>query len=201
MRSVPDSVLRYSYGRQAADGLGIPVELLWRRVGQKAESGEATARTDERSPRVVRSLEELVLQLLLSGKTELPSPDELPPREVFLIPACRNIYGAFCDLYRESAPERPAAQEVLGRVPYEGPEVDQVARLLLEGPSAPGSEDLNGALQRMSRRWLQQRLRGLSSQISSAQRSGDEELIERLVREKTALSRALHRGLSSSDSE
>ena len=42
-------------------------------------------------------------------------------------------------------------------------------------------------------------LRGLSSQISAAQRSGDEALIERLVREKTALSRALHRGVSESD--
>jgi DNA-binding HxlR family transcriptional regulator len=92
-------------------------------------------------------------------------------------------------------------QEVLGRVPHEGTEVDQVARLLLEGSSALRKEDLDKALERMSRRWLQQRLRGLSSKISAAQRSGDEALMERLVREKTALSRALHRGVSESNNE
>ncbi len=201
LRSIPDSVLRYSYGRQAADGLGLPVELLWRRVGQSTAAEEKATESDDRSPQVVRSLEELILQMLLSGDADLPAPEDLPPPEAFLIPACRNIYGAFCDLYRDRAPERPTVQEVLGRVPHEGSEVDQVARLLLEGSSALGSEDLDKALHRMSRRWLQQRLRGLSSKISAAQRSGDEALIERLVREKSALSRALHRGMSESDSE
>jgi DNA primase len=201
LRSIPDSVLRYSYGRQAADGLGIPVELLWRRVGKRAEPQDTSADTDDRSPQIVRSLEEVILQLLLAGDTELPPPEDLPPPEAFLIPACRNIFSAFCDLYKDRAPDRPSAQEVLGRVPHEGPEVDQVARLLLEGSSAQRSEDLDKALHRMSRRWLQQRLRGLSSKISAAQRSGDEALIERLVREKTALSRALHRGTSESDSK
>jgi len=201
LRSIPDSVLRYSYGRQAADGLGIPVELLWRRVGKAAETKEEREKPDDRSPQIVRSLEELILQSLLSGDAEIPLPEDLPPPEAFLIPACRNIYGAFCDLYRDSAPERPPVQEVLGRVPHEGPEVDQVARLLLEGSSALRPGDLEKALHRMSRRWLQQRLRGLSSKISAAQRSGDEALIERLVREKTALSRALHRGVSDLDND
>ena len=202
LRAIPDSVLRYSYGRQASDGLGIPVELLWRRVGQRTEPREKEGlETDDRSSQIVRSLEELILQLLLAGDTELPSVDDLPPPEAFLIPACRNIYSAFCDLYRDRAPERPSVQEVLGRVPQEGTEVDQVARLLLEGSSALRTEDLDKALHRMSRRWLQQRQRGLSSEISAAQRSGDEALLERLVREKTALSRALHRGTPDSDSE
>jgi len=201
LRSIPDSVLRYSYGRQAADGLGIPVELLWRRVGQRAEPTEKAEDSNDRSPPVVRSLEELVLQLLLAGDVELPPPEDLPPPEAFLIPACRNIYRAFCDLYKDRAPDRPAAQEVLGRVPHEGSEVDQVARLLLEESSALSTEDLNSALRQMSRRWLQQRMRGLSSKISAAQRSGDEALLERLVREKTALSRALHRGMSETDDD
>jgi DNA primase len=201
LRSIPDSVLRYSYGRQAADGLGIPVDLLWRRVGQKPDAKPKRTESDDRSPQIVRSLEELVLQLLLSGDAELPSPEDLPSPDAFLIPACRNIYGAFCVLYRDRAPGRPSVQEVLGRVPHEGTEVDQVARLLLEGSSALRKEDLDKALERMSRRWLQQRLRGLSSKISAAQRSGDEALMERLVREKTALSRALHRGVSESNNE
>lgn len=201
LRSIPDSVMRYSYGRQAADGLGIPLDLLWRRVGQRPEAGKSDPDRDERTNPVVRSLEELVLQMVLSADTDLPPPEDLPPAEAFLIPACRNIYAAFCDLYIDRAPERPSVQEVLGRIPNEGPEVDQVARLLLEGSPALRAEDLDKALRRMSRRWLQQRLRGLSGKISAAQRSGDEALMERLVREKTALSRALHRGMSDSDDE
>ncbi len=199
LQSIPDSVLRYSYGRHAADRLGIPAELLWRRVDKQVKPKEMVSSANERTPQVVRSLEELALQLLLSGDTELPSPEDLPPPEVFLIPACRNIYRAFCDLYRDRAPELPSVQDVLSRVPHEGIEVDQVARLLLEGSSIHRPQDLNQALQRMSRRWQQQRLKGLSGEISAAQRLGDEALLERLVREKTALSRALHRGSPNSD--
>ena len=192
LQSIPDSVLRYSYGRQAADRLGIPPELLWRRLDQRAKPAEPVSMAGERSPQIVRSLEELVLQLLLSGDADLPPPEDLPPVEAFLSPPCRNIYRAFCDLYKDRASELPTVQEVLSRVPHEGAEVDQVARLLLEGSSAQRPEDLNQALQRMNRRWQQQRLKGMSSEISAAQRSGDEALLERLVREKTALSWALH---------
>jgi DNA primase len=201
LRSIPDSVLRYGYGRRAADGLGIPVELLWRRVGQRTASKERGAETADPSPPVVRSQEELALQLLLSGDTGMPSPEDLPSPEAFLIPACRNIYGVFCDLYRDRAPERPSVQEILGRLPQEGPEVDLVARLLLEGAPALRTEELEKALHRMSRRWLQRQLRGLASGISAAQRSGDEALVERLVREKSALSRELHHGPSDSDND
>ena len=199
LQSIPDSVLRYSYGRQAADRLGIPVDLLWRRVDKQSKPREQGSDKGEKPPQLVRSLEELALQLLLSGDAKLPPPEDLPPAEAFLIPACRNIYRAFCDLYKDRAPELPSVQEVLSRVPHEGAEVDQVARLLLEGSSVQRSEDLNQALQRMNRRWQQQRLKGMSSEISAAQRSGDEALLERLVREKTALSWALHRGSPTTD--
>jgi hypothetical protein len=200
LRSIPDSVLRYSYGRQAADRMGIPVELLWRRVGGGSRETQPTEEPPDRGPQIVRSLEELVLQLLLGGDAELPPAEQLPPPEAFLIPACRNIYRVFCDLYRDRAPGVPTVQEVLSRVPHEGSEVDQVARLLLEGQSGQSPQGLNEALQRVSRRWQMQRLRGLSSEISAAQRSGDEALLERLVREKTALSRSMHRSESEPDS-
>lgn len=199
LRSIPDSVLRYSYGRQAADGLGIPVELLWRRVGTGTARKEEDAGGDDRAEGTVRSLEEKVLQLLLAGEGTLPGPDDLPPPEAFLIPACRNIYRAFCGLYRDRAGERPTAQQVLAGVSRDGGEVDQVARLLLEGSPALRTEELTQALRQVNRRWLQQRLKELSGQISKAQRAGDEARLERLVREKTALSRALHRGISGSE--
>lgn len=199
LRAIPDSVLRYSYGRQAADRLGVPVELLWRRVGSPTARQEESAGSEAQTHTMVRSLEERVLQLLLAGEGTLPEPPALPPPEAFLIPACRNIYRAFYDLYRDRAGNRPSVREVLSGVSREGGEVDQVARLLLEGSPALQTEELEAALRKVNRRWIQQRLKELSGRISGAQRAGDEAQLERLVREKTALSRALHRGKSESE--
>ena len=193
LSSIPDSVLRYSYARQAADRLGLPTELLWNRLSRSESSPPPEANEPRTQKKLVRSLEESVLHLLLSEDQEAPPVDTLPPPEVFMIPACRNIYRVFSDLYRKKAGIRPTAQEVLGGVPFEGDEVDQVARLLLEGSLDLRSGDLTIALSKLRRRWLQQRLRELSNQISEAQRTGDEALLERLVQEKTALSRDLHR--------
>lgn len=199
LRSIPDSVLRYSYGRRAADRLGVPVELLWRRVDGARVRQEEGASNEEQRQTMVRSLEERVLQLLLAGEGTLPEPQALPPPEAFLIPACRNIYRAFYDLYRDRAGKRPTVQDVLSGFSRDGGEVDRVARLLLEGLPALQTEELEPALRKVNRRWIQQRLKELSSRISGAQRAGDEAQLERLVREKTALSRALHRGMSESE--
>lgn len=195
LQSVRDSILRYSYSQKASDRLGVPVEILWRRVGGKPDLEAKSPSTDGRTgPKLVRSLEEQTLQLLLAGDEELPPVEELPPPDVFLIPACRNIYRAFCDLYRDGGGSRPAAKEVVASVPLDSAEVDQMARLLLEGSIADEAKGLGVALGQLSRRWLQQRLRALSGEISEAQRAGDDERLRVLLEEKTALSRALHRG-------
>ena len=195
LQSVRDSILRYSYSKKASERLGVPVEILWRRVGGKPDLGAKSPSGEGPSaPRLVRSLEEQTLQLLLTGDEELPPVEELPAPEVFLIPACRNIYRAFCDLYNDRGGRRPVAKEVVASVPLDGAEVDQMARLLLEGSIAEGAKGLAVALRQLNRRWLQQRLRALSGEISEAQRAGDDERLKALLEEKTALSRALHRG-------
>jgi DNA primase len=195
LRSVRDSILRYSYSRKAADRLGVPVEILLRRVGGKSDpEPERPPQESQTGPKLVRSLEEQALQLLLVGGEELPPPGDLPAAEVFLIPACRNIYRAFCDLYKGGEGRRPAAREVLASVPLDSQEVDQMARLLLEGSIAEEATGLSVALGQLNRRWLQQCVRALSSQISEAQRAGDEGRLRTLLEEKTALSRALHGG-------
>jgi len=195
LQSVRDSILRYSYSQKAAERLGVPVEILWRRVGSKPDlDTEAPSENVQKSPKLVRSLEEQTLQLLLAGDEELPSFDDLPPPEAFLIPVCRNIYSTFCDLYRDGEGHRPAVKEVVASVPLDSEEVDQVARLLLEGSIAEGANGLGVVLGQLNRRWLQQRLRVLSGEISEAQRAGDDDRLRTLLEEKTALSRALHRG-------
>ncbi|TNF72204.1 MAG: DNA primase [Acidobacteria bacterium] len=189
---IPDGVLRYSYSRQVADRLGVPVELLWRRLARDGERAEEAAKEPVRSRSLVRSLEEMVLQLLLAGDEPLPAAKDLPTAEVFLDKECRNIYQAFYDLYRGGDEQRPEVRLVHSGLEGNSAEVDLLARLLLEEPSESRAEELEGALQQLERRWLQQRLRALASEISRAQQDGDSERLDSLLKEKTEISRALH---------
>ncbi|MDH3744548.1 MAG: DNA primase [Acidobacteriota bacterium] len=186
---IPDRVLRYGYARQAAERLDIPAELLLRQFGRspaqpQADRGGGTAG-------LVRSIEEKLLQLLFQGPDELPPVDDLPPAEAFLDPGLRNIFGVFCDLYREGG-HRPTAQAVLNLLPQEGNVVDRAARLLLEETAGLSAGELGEAITRLERRWCQQRLRELSAQIARAQSAGETGQLEQLLGEKTALSRRLH---------
>jgi DNA primase len=185
-----DGVLRYAYARRAADRLGLPVELLWKRTVTAPAVEDGTPR---RPPAVslVRSLEEQVLQLLLTGDEPPPPREQLPPPEAFFQVDCRNIFLAFLGIY--DGQTRPEPRHVLGRLDRDGASVDRVARLLLESSVGARSGELAGSLAALMRRWQQQRLRELSAEIAEAQRVGDPELLERLLREKTALSLDLHR--------
>jgi hypothetical protein len=142
----------------------------------------------------VRSLEEQVLDLLLSG-TEVPPLGDLPPAEVFRDGPCRNIYRAFCALYGESGVGRPPdAKAVLAEIGEEGAAVDRMARLLLGSDSAPRGPALSDSLDKLTRSWLLERSRALAREINEAQRHGDGPRLEKLLREKTELSHRLHRG-------
>ncbi len=190
LKPIPDGILRYSYARVAADRLGVPVDLLWKRVG----GDRGGARVENAAPprREVRSLEERAVQLLLAGRGSLPPRAELPPEEAFLNSNLRNIFSTFCALYSEGGETRPEVKAVLARLGSEGSAVDQLARLLLQEPVAAAKGELQGSLARLKRRWQQQRLRELSTEISRAQSLGDSERLERLLHDKNSLSRDLH---------
>ncbi|MEE2778336.1 MAG: DNA primase [Acidobacteriota bacterium] len=187
---IPDPVLRFGYGRRAADRLGMPPDLLFQRH-QPRSAGEAAAPRTVRK-REVTSLEERALQLLMSGEIALPAAADLPPVDVFLDGICGNIYGHFLDLYREgTAP--PEAGAVLSALSGQGEELDRIARILLEGESCSEKlGELEEALRRLNRRWQQNRLRRLALEINEAQRQGDADRLETLVEEKTSISRVLH---------
>ncbi len=194
LRSIRDSVLRYSYSRQAAARLGVPVELIWPRTAERSSPASRSTTAPAAGEGVVRSLEQRALYLLLAGGQKLPDAEELPPPEVFLEPACRNIYRAFHDLYKGSPETPPEARRVLSGLAGEGNEVDHLARLLLEDPSDRDAGELSEVLGKLVRRWRQQRLRELSSEISRAQSKGEQGRLDRLLKEKTDLSLTLHRG-------
>ncbi len=192
LEPIPDDVLRYGYSRRAAERLGVPLDLIWKRSASEKGRGEGGAEAPPKEAGIVRTLEEKVLQLLLAGDREPPAPADLPPAEAFLNPACRNIYAAFRDLYKGGEGGPPAPREVVSKLGSEGEAVDHLARLLLEGPVTAGAEELLQSLSKLERRWRQQRLRQLSAEITEAQRTGDGQLLNRLVAEKTALSMTLH---------
>ncbi len=190
LQAIPDAVLRYGYGRQAAARLQVPEEILWRRV---APARSAPAAAEPAAAGVVRSLEERALQLLLAGSQEPPPAASLPPPEALRDEALRNIYRSFCDLYKDGGGSRPDSKRILAALGADGGAVDRLARLLLEGPFASRPGELDEAFRQLNRRWQQQRLRSLASEIADAQRAGDSARLERLLQEKTAISLALHR--------
>jgi DNA primase len=196
LQAIPDGVLRFGYARQAAERLGVPIDLIWKRMGGAPRGEprkEGATVVPGRHREVVRSLEERFLHVLLSGSSELPPAEALPPEDAFLDPACRNIFASFLALYRDGGGTPPAPTAVLERLGDEGGSIDRVARILLEGPAAPGSDELRESLGQLERRWRQQELKRLSAEIAEAQRVGDGTRLAQLLDEKTALARRLHR--------
>ncbi|HEX9940384.1 MAG TPA: DNA primase [Thermoanaerobaculia bacterium] len=196
LRPIPDSILRFSYARLAADRLGIPVEMLSRRVSAKEVQGPSSRPApDGGGPRVVRSLEEQVLERLLQREegAQIPALEELPPPEVFFDTGCRNIYEAFRTLYA-GAGAPPDFQQVKSRLGDDEGTVARLAKIVLERESTSGRIGLLESLDKLADRWRRQRLKELHGEINEAQRKGDHALRDRLVDEKTRLSRSLHRG-------
>ncbi|MDH3522286.1 MAG: DNA primase [Acidobacteriota bacterium] len=185
---IRDGVLRYGYARQAADRLGVPVELLWRGLGPAEETtaaaGEGVARDG-----VVQSEEENVLHLLLVGGAQ-PAAAELPPPAAFFDGACRAIYEAWSELAARG--ERPNPRALAARV---GPHSATVARLVQRELSLPAGQEggaVSAALALLRRRWQRQRARELTAEIAEAERRGETDRIRSLLQEKATLSRALH---------
>jgi DNA primase len=211
LRPIPDAILRYSYSRLAANRLEIPVEMLARRVGGTAATADrpAPGRADgpragaqegpspapASAPSLIRSLEEQVLDLLLQEevRAQIPPVEELPPPGVFFDIECRNIYEAFCALYA-GASRPPDFQMLKSRLGEHERTVARLAKIMLEREVASGRIGLLESLDKLTDRWRRQRIKELHGEINEAQRKGDHALRDRLVDEKTRLSRSLHRG-------
>ena len=198
LRPIPDSILRFSYARLAADRLGIPVEMLARRVGGARESPAPFPRSTpavDGGSRVVRSLEEQVLEHLLREEeaAQVPALEALPPTEAFFDPECRNIFAVFCTLYAEAGAP-PDFRIVRSRLGEDEGTVARLAKIVLEKEVTPGRIGLLESLDKLADRWRRQRIKELQGDINEAQRTGDHALRDRLVDEKTRLSHSLHRG-------
>jgi DNA primase len=196
LRPIRDGILRYGYGRVAAERLGVPVDLLWRRLGVDKDALKAPVeRKPDDGPRDVRSLEESLVQLLLTRPAEVPTYAELPPPEAFLDSLVRNIYATFYRLYESrsaSSQGPPEAREVLGALEATGGAIDRVAQLLLEEPASLRPGELGESLQKLMRRYERQRSKELSREIAEAERAGDQDRLRSLLGEKARLNERLH---------
>jgi DNA primase len=208
LATIPDAVARFSYGRRAADRLGIPAELLWKTgPGEPSGAGPAARRpppgdraggTGEAGlpaagpRREVLTLEERVLQLLLTGEGPLPPKSELPSPEVFLDPACGNIFRKLLAFYTEVGGV-PDVRVVLDALAESGDLLDRAAKILLETSSCSEvAGELEYSLRQLTTRWQRERQRKLRVEISDAQRRGDFLRLEALIQENNLLTRALH---------
>jgi hypothetical protein len=212
LRPVPDPILRFAYGRRAAERLRLPFELLAPRLGVTRERRRPSpASAPEPAPRTPgRDLEEAVLRRFIAclqpaleaEAGDLPPPAELPIEDVFWDPDCRNLYATLSGLLREQGEgDLPTVERLHRALEPTGNGVDLLAKLLLErgdapresptGPRALG-ETLRQSLDQLYRRWCDRRLRELSRDIHEAQRTGDGARLESLVEEKSVLSRTLH---------
>ena len=209
LRPIPDSILRYSYARVAADRLDLPIEVLARRFSSERGAERGADRRPEPGRRGEVAgpgrpagkprewgLEERTLERLFQGEGPIPPAAELPEPEVFFDAECRNIYRTFRTLYaRGDGSPPPDARSVLSQLGSEGGTVDRMAAILLEGSVTPSSRvGLLESLDKLNRRWQQQRSRELAGEIAEAQRNKDWPRLESLMKEKEGLSRSLHRG-------
>jgi DNA primase len=209
---IRDAILRYGYGKVAADRLGVPVDLLWKRLAVDGrnliEAAPATRPAIGPAAREARgsmsnSLEARALQLLLAPDADLASigRGNLPQVDAFLDSDARNIYGVFRRLFDENDDRggvshggqggKPSIREVLSGLAEDGKSLDRVAQLLLQDadPGQPG--ELAAMLQELRDRYSQQRNKQLAKEIQDAQRRGDTARLEVLLEEKTRLSRAV----------
>jgi len=206
LEPVPDAVARFAYARVAAERLGVPVEMIARRLaggksrsappahsermeGADGSEGRSTALDRPDGPRSTG--EQAILEMLLAEGAEIPAPSELPPPEAFLDPRCRNIYRLFYDLYGGEGTEPPDARALLAKT-GEPAVIDAMAEIMVGGSVVQRNVGLPELLQKMERRWRQQRLKELQHEINEAQRADDAGRLQELLEEKTALSRRHH---------
>ena len=192
LRPIRDGILRFGYGRLAADRLGVPVELLWKRLGVDREALKpAAASPTAAKPVRSQELEKRLLELLLGG-SELPSVDNLPSPEAFLDPLFRNIFEAYLRLYQSDPGAPPGARQLLQELAPEGEAIDQIAGILIKDPPSPRPGELAESLQQLARRHQRRRAEDLTRAIAEAERSGDAERLHLLLAEKASLNESLH---------
>ena len=210
LSSLPDPILRYSYGRLASQRLGVPFELLVKHLGGGPQRSRTSSQIEaskasvaERTPGLDQ--EQAVVKLLITGlEADEAFAEEgvslfsgpPPASEVFWDTGCRILFELICEVAIQK-PEDPLS-ELRRRVQSDGGPVELLARLVMENQSDASSkpwsqkrQELGYALNQLIRNWLKERRRKVILKIQAAQSGGDSADLESLVTEKLSLTQEI----------
>ena len=195
LAAIPDALARYGYARAAADRLGVPIDLVWRRLGggrQELERALDTARPAGESAPGGRERQALrILLRRLAAGEEIDLGEAPPPPAAFTVPEYQEFFAAFQRLYEggEAAPSLAALRE---RVQGLADASAILADLLIESADSPADGDLGEALRDIRRSWVKSRRNELARRIREAQQRNEPTLVEELYREKQQLESELY---------
>jgi DNA primase len=195
---VKDTVLRYSYGRIAAERLGIPAQLLLQRLGVGAKplaeafaSGPGGLGVPAPSASPGRGAEEALVRCLLwIGDARRPAPAlaALPPPAAFDDPQLRNIFALLLALYEELG-RLPGTADLRRRLSDGDGISDRASMLLLESADSVGEPAPEVHLKGLWERWLDRQRADLNRELRQIEVSGDQHRIEEILNELEALKR------------
>jgi DNA primase len=194
LAAIPDPLTRFGYARAAADRLGVPLDLLLRKLGGGRAELERTLAPPASVESGGRGRERQALRILLqrvAGGLPIDLGASPPPAEAFSVPEYQEFFAAFLRLYGEAgeSPSLAAFRDaVQGRVDSSA----ILADILIESIDSPTGEDLGEALRDLRRSWVKSRRLELVRRIREAEERDDRALVDELYREKRRLESELY---------
>jgi DNA primase len=181
IRLVPNALLRTEFATNAAQKLGIESAMMLQELKQSAQQRLESVRAVQ--PGAMTEVERILLRALL-----LPDADSMRALAVERLSLHPDWYAelpsapAIDVLVNAPAPENPfdAAPD--------GPSRELLAAAM-QGEAEQTSDAVLGALETLHDRYLDRRLRELTTQIAEAERRGDEAMRLRLLQEQMRLNR------------
>ncbi len=198
LESISDRVVRYEYVRRLADATSMPVELLWKapRAGGNRPDSEGTNSAGSSLNRVrPPEAERRLLRCLLhpggagdAAGTESGTAgralDELDP-DVFTDPACRAVFLALREARgKDGMPDFTRAGSML----REETQVVLFSEVSLDETPEGIGDHIEPILNALQRKHLDRQTEALQRAIETAEKTGNQEEIDELLRSKTALS-------------
>jgi DNA primase len=192
LESIPDRVVRYEYVRRLASAASVPVELLWKapRAGAPPAGAEGTNRAEEplkmvRPPEAERRLLRCLLRAGAGGEEAVrQAVEELDP-EIFTDPACRALFLALRAARKEDG---TIAYDRVGALLHEEREFVLFSEVSLDETPEGVADHIEPILNALQRRHLERQSEALQRKIEAAEKTGNQEEIDELLRSKTALS-------------
>jgi DNA primase len=185
IRLVPNALLRTEFATNAAQKLGIDNAMMLQELKQAAQQRLESVRAVR--PGAMTEVERILLRALL-----LPDADSMRALAVERLSLTPDWYAEL--------PSAPAIEVLVNAPAPENPfdaAPDGASRELLaaamQGEAEQTSDAVLGALETLHDRYLDRRLRELTTQIAEAERRGDEAMRLRLLQEQMRLNRERQR--------